>query len=51
MTLGEIRKLWRKHGGDQHGPRVETWTIPEDNMQAFVSDLLSQHDNPLVNAN
>lgn len=40
MKLSEIRKIWRRHGGDQHGPRVETWTIPEANMKDFVSDLL-----------
>lgn len=34
--LSDWRNLWRLHGGDWHGPRVETWTVPEDNFCAFM---------------
>lgn len=34
-----VRQLWKKHGGDQHGPRVETMTIPEANFAAFIADV------------
>ena len=40
MKASEIKKLWRKHGGDQHGPRVETMTIPEDGFYSFILELL-----------
>lgn len=46
MKLDEIRSLWRSHGGDQHGPRVETWTIPEANVEGFVDDLLKHNATP-----
>lgn len=42
MKLSEIREIWRKHGGSQHGPNVETWTIPEANVEAFTADLIAQ---------
>lgn len=41
VTLGNLRPIWRKHGGDWHGPRVETWTIPEDNVKAAFTEILS----------
>ena len=40
--LGAVRKIWQAHGGRQHGPRVETWTIPESKMLGFVRALLRQ---------
>jgi hypothetical protein len=36
--MTDARELWRKHGGDQHGPRIETMTIPESNFNAFLKD-------------
>lgn len=41
VTLGALRPIWRKHGGGWHGPRVETWTIPEDNVKAAFTEILS----------
>ena len=41
LTLGDLRPIWRKHGGDWHGPHVEMWIIPEKNMVAVVSAFLS----------
>ena len=41
LTLRDYKKLWRKHGGDQHGPRVETMTIPESNFEAFIRDAVA----------
>lgn len=35
------RALWKAHGGSWHGPRVETWTMPEANIEAFLRDLLA----------
>jgi hypothetical protein len=40
LTRGNIRKIWAKHGGAQHGPRVETMTIPEADFFAFVTEIL-----------
>lgn len=39
--LSDWRKLWRQHGGDWHGPRVEKWTIPEDNFCAFMDAAIA----------
>ena len=41
--LGEVFEIWKRHGGSSHGPRVETWTIPESNVNAFVEDLLKTY--------
>jgi hypothetical protein len=35
------RTLWKKHGGSQHGPRIETLTMPEANFPAFITELLA----------
>lgn len=34
----EIRELWKKHGGDQHGPNVETVTMPLEHFHHFMED-------------
>lgn len=39
-SLRDMRPIWKANGGGWHGPRVETWTIPEANMEAFAADLL-----------
>lgn len=33
------RDLWRSHGGSQHGPCVETCTIPEAQFDAFCQSV------------
>lgn len=33
------RDLWRSHGGSQHGPCVETYTIPEAQFDAFCRSV------------
>ena len=39
---GAIRALWKKHGGSWHGPRVETYTIPETSgFWPFIRELLA----------
>ena len=37
--LHEVRALWCKHGGRVRGPRVETWSMPEASIPAFLSAL------------
>lgn len=32
-------RLWREHGGRQHGPHTETLTMPLANFRAFVDAL------------
>jgi hypothetical protein len=41
LTRANIRKIWAQHGGAQHGPRVETMTIPEADFFAFVTEILN----------
>lgn len=36
MTNDELRALWRKAGGEFHGPSVETATMPEAQLLAFL---------------
>lgn len=36
-----MRDLWRKHGGDFHGPRVETGTMPEADLLPFLRSLIT----------
>lgn len=36
-----VMRLWREHGGSQHGPRVETVTMPLDRFHTFISAMLS----------
>jgi len=40
VTLADLRPIWKAHGGDWHGPKVERWSIPEANMPAFFNDTL-----------
>lgn len=37
------RNLWRAHGGRQHGPHIETYTIPES---AFGAPGDYDYDTP-----
>ncbi|MER8478389.1 hypothetical protein [Mesorhizobium sp. M1163] len=39
LTEGDIGRLWREHGGRQHGPHVETHYITEKGFWNFVSAL------------
>ena len=41
VGLETLRPLWKAHGGNWHGPRVEHWTIPEANMAAFFNAALA----------
>lgn len=34
-----IARLWLKHGGSQHGPRVEHYDIPEEGFWNFIAEL------------
>lgn len=40
MTRQDAMRLWRAHGGSQHGPRVETVTMPLDQFHDFVAAIL-----------
>lgn len=33
-----VRDLWKKHGGEQHGPITETMTIPAHKFYAFMAE-------------
>lgn len=35
----QVKELWAKHGGKQHGPNVETVTMPLENLMGFVEDI------------
>lgn len=39
LTQTQIMDLWRRHGGDVHGPRVETVTMPLLKFWGFVAEL------------
>lgn len=41
-----VARLWREHGGDHHGPRVETVTMPMSRLMGFVSDLGASAASP-----
>jgi hypothetical protein len=40
--LPRVKQLWAKHGGRQHGPNVETVTMPLENLGAFLNDFLEE---------
>jgi hypothetical protein len=39
VTDHALRALWRAHGGDFHGPNVETGTMPEATLLPFLRSL------------
>jgi hypothetical protein len=41
MTDSELRDLWRKAGGNFHGPRIETGTMPEAALLPFLRGLVT----------
>ena len=41
FTDDELRDIWRAHGGDFHGPNVETGTMPEENLLPFLRGVFS----------
>lgn len=41
LDNAEIRQAWKQHGGSQHGPHVETFTIPEAGFWMFIDALRS----------
>lgn len=47
VKLSDFRDAWQQHGGYWHGPRIETWTIPEANFCGFMREVLSAiHTQP-----
>ena len=40
VTLGFLRPIWKDHSGEWHGPKVERWSIPEDQMVTFFNAAL-----------
>lgn len=36
-----LREFWRTHGGDFHGPNIETGTMPELNLLPLLRRLLT----------
>lgn len=40
MNRSDMKALWNKHGGSQHGPITETYTIEERAWYRFVEDLV-----------
>jgi hypothetical protein len=42
----ELRKLWRKAGGEFHGPCVETGTMPEAQLLPFLRSLAAPQAQP-----
>lgn len=38
--LERLRPIWKAHGGEWHGPKVETWSIPEARMTSFMAEAL-----------
>lgn len=47
MDKRDIKALWREHGGRQHGPRVETMTIPEADFWKFITALHDEFQSSL----
>lgn len=43
-----VMDLWRTHGGGQHGPMVETVTMPLDNFIGFTAALRSLVESEAV---
>lgn len=41
LTNSEIKAIWRKHGGKQHGPMVEHYTIEEGAFYRFARELIA----------
>ena len=46
MDRADIKKLWAEHGGETHGPRVETVTMPEHLFWGFVDALITAARRP-----
>jgi hypothetical protein len=40
MTDDDLRAIWRNKGGDFHGPRIETGTMPEYKLLPFLRELM-----------
>ena len=41
MKDAELRTVWRDAGGDFHGPKVETGTMPEEMLLPLLRELLA----------
>ncbi len=44
----KVLDLWKKHGGDIHGPHIETVTIPESQFYKFLEEFL--HESTTYNS-
>lgn len=42
ISRSEIKELWKKHGGSQHGPHVEHYTIEELAFYRFADELVQK---------
>ena len=42
MSASEMKALWKAHGGDQHGPRVEQYYIKEADWYKFAKALYTK---------
>ncbi len=52
LTLAQSMKLWREHGGDSHGPRVEHVSMKQSDFLGFCRALigLAQEWQPIETA-
>ena len=46
VRLETLRPIWKAHGGEWHGPKVERWSIPEDQMVTFFHAALAAIKEP-----
>jgi len=51
MNDDQLRDLWRKAGGDFHGPIVETGTMPEAKLLPFLRSLAVQMNEYIAQTN
>lgn len=45
IAYHELIDLWRKAGGEFHGPNVETGTMPESQLLPFLQALVGSEQN------
>ena len=42
-AMAAARRLWKEHGGRQHGPHVETLTMPEEKFDGFIQAAITAY--------